>query len=77
MDKNTRRLSKKDIINRAYREITARGIFDEKEGNKPIKVVDHLDEITEKMYEHILENNFKVRIAHRDISKDRYPAPKN
>lgn len=31
----------------------------------------------EKMYEHILENNFKVRIAHRDISKDRYPAPKN
>jgi len=58
LDKNTRRLSKKDIINRAYREITARGIFDEKEGNKPIKVVDHLDEITEKMYEHI-ENGGK------------------
>ena len=31
----------------------------------------------ENMYEHILENHFKVRIAHRDISKDRYPAPKN
>ena len=31
----------------------------------------------EKMYEHILSSHSKVRIAHRDISKDRYPAPKN
>ena len=31
----------------------------------------------EKMYEYIFKNHFKVRIAHRDISKDRYPAPKN
>ncbi len=31
----------------------------------------------EKMYEYILDSHFKVRIAHRDISKDRYPTPKN
>lgn len=31
----------------------------------------------EKLYEHIFENHFKVRIAHRDISKDRYPTSKN
>ena len=31
----------------------------------------------EKMYEYILDSHLKVRIAHRDISKDRYPIPKN
>lgn len=30
----------------------------------------------EKIYEYILSNHLKVRIAHRDISKDRYPTPK-
>ena len=31
----------------------------------------------EKMYEYILDSHLKVRIAHRDISKDRYPTHKN
>ena len=43
----------KEIIERAYNEIVAKGIFDIEEGNKPIEVNDQLRYIPEKMYKHI------------------------
>lgn len=46
-------MEKKEIIERAYNEIVAKGIFDIKEGNEPINMNDKLSEIPAKMYQHI------------------------
>lgn len=46
-------MERKEIIERAYNEIVAKGILDVVEGNRPIDVNDQLSEIPNKMYKHI------------------------
>ena len=46
-------MERKEIVERAYNEIVAKGIFDIKQGNEPINMNDKLSEIPAKMYKHI------------------------